>query len=360
MHTRNAIWLGLGLGLLGCGPPTWQAARQANDAAVYEAFARENTQLRHADVALSKAKKLRWDHAKEVGDAPSWAAYLRLDGAGDRADFARQRYEEISFDDAMDSEDATALERYLHTFPQGVHFDDAKKTLDKRFWDEASVEDTATAYRRYLLRMPEGKYREEAEFNYEGRVWERTIDDDRVRGYRKYLKGHRTGVNADRCHARIAELTFTKIRVGIVLAESIHADRESTLNSLKKWTPEEVKIGFKAAGFEVTAVEIADLGAGRDGREVFAIPEGEGLLLIDIREEEGQVFEPSGRGTLIQGEMRLYVSTRDQPLFIQNLQVQTGNTVTWVDISGLEASAHLELGVEIGNQAGRLLPWQAH
>ncbi len=358
MHTRFPLWMALGLALLGCGPPTWQEAAKANNADVYEAFARDNPQLRHAEVALQRAKRLRWDQANEVGAAADWAAYLRLDNTGDRADVARAAYESASFEDAMAAGDSVSIERFVQQFPQSAHAAEATKVMDDRFWNEARDEDTATAYRRYLLRMPKGKYREQAEFNQEGRVWERTTDDDTVRAYRKYLQSHHTGVNADRCRERIDQLTFKTVRVGIALADSIHPDRAKTMASLKKWAPDEVKSGFKAMGFEISVVDVEDVGPGRDGRGIFEIPAGEGLLLVDIREEAGQAFEPSGTGTLIKGELRLYVAEREQPLYIAEIQAQTGDSVSWGDISGLQGNAHVQLGAEISQQAGRLVQWQ--
>lgn len=356
MHLlKNPVWLVLAL--VACGPPAWQAAKQAGTARAYEQFALEYTRYPQAETAMNRAEALRWQTANEKNTAAAWSAYLRRHSESKRADEARKNLDDRAYDEALNDKDALALERYIAMFPNGAHRKEARGHLDAVRWHDAKQDDTHVGYRRYLLTEPKGVHVDEATDRYQERVWERAVKNDTHRALNGYLAEFPEGPHAQEARERLAKLSFDEVIVVVALGPSWQTDRRAALAGLAKevtlWTHDRLKRGgFKVIGSTQT-VDIGPDGTGDPMGTVGLVP-GQGAVVVVVSDKQGEAFEPSGHATEMTAELRVHVGARPEPLTTWTAVGVTSDKVRAANLFGLYTDAGSELMADAVGPLGRL------
>ena len=348
------------LGTIGCGPPAWRDAQRAGTARAYEQFAEEYAKYPQSSTAMNRAETLRWNKAEEVGSAAAWSAYLRMHHESNRADKARTALDDAAYTEALEDKDALALERYLSMFPQGTHRKEARGHLDAVRWQDAKSDDTHVSYRRYLLQERDGKHREEAQNRYEARMWERAGRVDTLRSYRLYLDEFPESEHSQASHDRIAELTFTKVQLAVVLGRSWQKDRRKALSTLKGEAQRLLPPNLKSSGFQIVgSVMTGDIGEDGSGdpSSAVTIKDGHGLVVVVVHDRQGEAYQPRGHATDMDGEVRVYVPTRAGELAQWPATGRTSDRVRSIEEWGLYKDAARTLMIDASAQVGRTRDW---
>ncbi len=316
-------------GLSACGGP-FAAARREGTADAYKRFVANHPQHRNVPKAVARSEELDWEGAVTTNTSSAYALYVVAHPSGEHVAEARERGDARAWMEARDEGTLAAFQGYLTAYPTGVHAAEAAQSIEDEVVEVARYTDSVESWGRYMFRYPEGRYIDEARSKRDERGWEDAKEGLSRLSYEAYLTQHPNGEHRQDARDWLASLAIQTLQPVLVIgttwrpAWARRGDRSRMQRELERGLLADAKTRFQVRPLLVEDAVTGDLAhpADRHGREP-----GVGLFVIEVSEEVGRAFEPSGHSTKLPTVVSVYVAATDTPLWTYTFAAETPETI---------------------------------
>lgn len=320
-----------------CGGPFAEARREGTSAA-YASFVANHPTHPRAPKAAQRAEALDWEAAVTADNAAGYARYAITHPGGPHAEEARTLGELRSWSEAKGEGTLVALSAYVAEYPNGVHHQDALFAIEDIALDEARFNNSVESWGRYLFRYPEGRFTEEARTRRDEVAWEATTLANSREAYESYLAKHSQGEHRQEAREWLASLAFSTIQPVLILRSTWRPVNRQSSDRSRRARALDGLLGDLKSLFTVRPLIVEDgepdgHPADRHGREL-----GVGLLVVELSEDVGALFEPSGHATRMPSTISVYAAPADAPLWSWTFEAGTPERI----VGSFEESLYTE------------------
>jgi len=316
-------------GLTACGGP-FAVARREGTADAYKRFVANHPQHPKVPKAVARSEVLDWEGAVVTDTSSAYALYVVAHPSGEHVAEARERGEARAWLEARDEGTLAAYQGYLTAYPKGVHAADATQSIEDQVVEEARYADSVESWGRYMFRYPEGRYIDEARSKRDERGWEDANQNPSRVAYEAYLTQHPNGEHRQEARDWLASLAIETLQPVLVVGTTWRptwarrGDRSRLQREFERGLLTDAKTRFQMRPLIVEDAVFGDLAhpADRHGREP-----GVGLFVVEVSEDVGRTFEPSGHSTKLPTVVSVYVAATDAPLWTYTFTGETPETI---------------------------------
>jgi hypothetical protein len=341
-------------GLTACGGP-FAVARREGTADAYKRFVANHPQHAKVPKAVKRAEALDWEGAVAADTSTAYALYVVAHPTGEHVAEARERGDGRAWSEAREEGTLAAYQGYLSAYPEGAHATDATHAIEDLVVEEARYADSVEAWGRYMFRYPEGRYIDEARAKRDARGWETAQQGNSRVAYEAYLTQHPNGEHRQEARDWLASLAVHTLQPVLVIGTTWRpewarrGDRARLQRAFERGLLADAKTRFAMRPVVVEDAVTGDLAhpADRHGREP-----GVGLFVVEVSEDVGRTFEPSGHATTLPTVVSIYVAPTDEPLWSYTFTARTpdsiyGSTEESLYTEAVEAWGDLLRGVPV-------------
>jgi hypothetical protein len=308
-----------------CGGPFAEARREGTSAA-YGSFVANHPDHGKVPKAIELAEQADWASTTAADTSSAYAMYVVTHPTGPHVAEARARGEARQWAEAQVENTLVAYADYISAYPQGVHRQAADDASEDITAEEVRLNDSVEGWGRYLFRYPEGRYVEEARARRDALAWGAAQAANDRAAYEFYLSQNPNGEHRQESRDWLGSLAISTLQPVLVLGDTWRpvsqqrADRDRLAKALERTLLRDLKTRFEVRPLRVEDAVGGDRAhpADRHGREP-----GVGLLVVEVSQEVGDSFEPSGHATLLPTTVSIYAAPTDAPLWTYTFDART-------------------------------------
>ena len=315
------------LALPACGGP-FATARREGTSDAYKRFVANYPDHHKAPKAAQRAEEMDWGAALKGDTASGYALFVVAHPTSDKVAEARQRGDERAWAEARQNGELAAYQGYVQAYPEGGHVQDAEHAIEDLVVEEARYADSVESWGRYMFRYPEGRYIQEAREKRDERGWEAAVKGNSKASYETYLRQHPNGEHRQEARNWLSSLAIATLQPVLVVGSTWRptwahrSDRARLQRNLQEGLLNDIKSGVPLRSVLVEDAVPNEHPADRHGREP-----GVGLFVVEVSQDVGRTFEPSGHATTLPTTVSVYVAATDDPLWTWSFEATTPETI---------------------------------
>jgi hypothetical protein len=326
----------------GCADRDWKQTVAAGNAAAYQNYARTHPGIPKAATALRRAEAAAWDETVAANTSVAYEAFRGGYPQSPHLAEATERALALAWLEATRTGTSAGYTLFVARYPASPRAAEAEVQIQELAWSEAVADDTEESYGRYLLRYREGVHAADAATRRENLGFAACVVTDTVDAYEKFLRKYPKGTHAAEAGTWLEATKVRRLHPVVVLLESWQpeASRSTLLSRYRSALERDVYAGL---GREFTMDKVSLVDAKQiqwiHPHDLFGAASDTGVLVLELTETRGAVFEPDGYATNVSARLLFYAPNTRTPVIVRTFEAATPQKVRGIDDSALHLGA---------------------